>query len=114
MGAAHACLQCACSAGAAASYQLAHMASLPAAGFDPRLLALLGGLVVVVLAVKRVFDTPSRTYDPSNPNVGDEYDSWTSCAPALHCHACAAAVWLYIYSCSTSMCDLAASWSSRC
>ena len=75
-------LQCSCSAGAAASHQLAHMASLPAPGLDPRLLALLGGLVVVLLAVKKVFDTPSRTYDPSNPNVGDEYDSWTSCAAA--------------------------------
>ena len=68
-------------------HQLAHMASLPAGGFDPRLLALLGGLVVVVLAVKKVFDTPSRTYDPSNPNVGDEYDSWTACVAvsALPC-----------------------------
>lgn len=30
-----------------------------------------------MLAIKKIFDTPSRTYDPNNPNVGDEYDSWT-------------------------------------
>lgn len=33
--------------------------------------------LVAVLAIKKVFDTPSRTYDPANPNVGDEYDAWT-------------------------------------
>ena len=38
------------------------------------------GLLVLAFAVKRVFDTPSRTYDPANPNVGDEYDAWTECA----------------------------------
>ena len=37
----------------------------------------IGAVVVVVVALKKVFDTPSRTYDPQNPNVGDEYDSWT-------------------------------------
>jgi hypothetical protein len=36
-------------------------------------------VVVLALAaiVKRILDTPSRTYDPSNPNVGTEYDAWT-------------------------------------
>lgn len=29
------------------------------------------------LLVKKIFDTPSRKYDPANPNVGDEYDAWT-------------------------------------
>ena len=32
------------------------------------------GLVVLALAVKKVFDTPSRSYDG---NVGEEYDRWT-------------------------------------
>lgn len=33
-----------------------------------------GGLALAAYAVKRVFDTPSRTYDQ---NVGQEYDAWT-------------------------------------
>jgi hypothetical protein len=33
--------------------------------------------VAAFLLVKKVFDTPSRKYDPANPNVGDEYDAWT-------------------------------------
>ncbi|CAL8466623.1 g6159 [Coccomyxa elongata] len=69
--------QCCASAGAVASYQLAQISSIPATSFDPRLLAILGGVAVFVLAIKKIFDTPSRTYDPNNPNVGDEYDSWT-------------------------------------
>lgn len=69
--------QCCASAGAVASYQLAQISSIPSTSVDPRLLAILAGIAVFVLAVKKVFDTPSRTYDPSNPNVGDEYDSWT-------------------------------------
>lgn len=60
-----------------ASYQLAQISSIPSTSVDPRLLAILAGIAVFVLAVKKIFDTPSRTYDPSNPNVGDEYDSWT-------------------------------------
>ena len=72
-------LQSHCSAGAAASYQLASL-TMPsgAAAFDPRVMVTIASILVVVLAIKRVFDTPSRTYDPANPNVGDEYDSWTS------------------------------------
>ena len=35
------------------------------------------GAVVIALAIKKVLDTPSRTYDPANPNVGSEYDAWT-------------------------------------
>ncbi len=49
---------------------------------DPRLLALAAGLVLLALAVKKLLDTPSRAYNPDAPNVGDEYDSWTQCAPA--------------------------------
>ena len=33
--------------------------------------------VAAFLLVKKIFDTPSRKYDPANPNVGDEYDAWT-------------------------------------
>jgi MPBQ/MSBQ methyltransferase len=33
-----------------------------------------GAAVALALAVKRVYDTPSRAYDR---NVGDEYDAWT-------------------------------------
>lgn len=40
----------------------------------PTLSLILGGLVLGGYAVKKTFDTPSRTY---NENVGDEYDSWT-------------------------------------
>ena len=54
--------------------------SLPL-GVDPRLLALVGGLVLLAAAVKKLLDTPSRTYNSDAPNVGDEYDSWTQCAP---------------------------------
>ena len=50
-------------------------------GVDPRLLALVGGLVLLAAAVKKLLDTPSRTYNPDAPNVGDEYDNWTQCAP---------------------------------
>lgn len=55
-------------------------ASLPL-GVDPRLLALVGGLVLLAAAVKKLLDTPSRAYNPDAPNVGDEYDNWTQCAP---------------------------------
>ena len=34
-------------------------------------------VVAAFLLVKKIFDTPSRTYDPANPNVGGEYDAWT-------------------------------------
>ena len=33
-----------------------------------------GGLLLAGMGIKRVFDTPSRTYDQ---NVGQEYDAWT-------------------------------------
>ena len=33
-----------------------------------------GGLVLAGLAIKKVYDTPSRSYEG---NVGDEYDAWT-------------------------------------
>ena len=39
----------------------------------PHLVAVLG-LALVFFAIKKIFDTPSRTY---KENVGDEYDSWT-------------------------------------
>lgn len=70
-------MQTCASAGAAASYQLAQISAISAASFDPRLMATIGAVLVIVIALKKVFDTPSRTYDPDNPNVGDEYDSWT-------------------------------------
>lgn len=37
--------------------------------------AVAGGVALALLALKRVYDTPSRTY---NNNVGDEYDAWTN------------------------------------
>jgi MPBQ/MSBQ methyltransferase len=36
--------------------------------------AIAGGAALALLAIKRVYDTPSRSY---NNNVGDEYDAWT-------------------------------------
>ena len=38
-------------------------------------LAVIAGIVVLFFIIKKVFDTPSRTY---KENVGDEYDSWTN------------------------------------
>lgn len=46
---------------------------------SPAGVAAVVGAVVVALAVKKVLDTPSRKYDPANPNVGSEYDAWTKC-----------------------------------
>lgn len=46
-------------------------------GVDPVVLGAIAGAVLVVLGLKKIFDTPSRTYDPENPNVGHEYDAWT-------------------------------------
>ena len=57
-------------------------------GVDPRLLALVGGLVLLASAVKKLLDTPSRTYNPDAPNVGDEYDNWTQCAPRCSTLCC--------------------------
>lgn len=31
---------------------------------------------MLILVIKKVLDTPSRTYDPNNPNVGASYDAW--------------------------------------
>jgi hypothetical protein len=70
-------MQACASAGAAASYQLAQISATSTANFDPRIMVTIGAVLVVVMALKKLFDTPSRTYDPDNPNVGDEYDSWT-------------------------------------
>jgi MPBQ/MSBQ methyltransferase len=36
--------------------------------------AVAGGIALALLALKQVYDTPSRSYDN---NVGDEYDAWT-------------------------------------
>ena len=38
-----------------------------------------GSLLAVIVAavIKKLLDTPSRKYDPANPNVGSEYDAWT-------------------------------------
>ena len=58
-----------------------------ALGVDVRLMAVAGGLVLLFLAVKKLLDTPSRTYNPDAPNVGDEYDNWTQCAPRRLCWA---------------------------
>lgn len=47
----------------------------PEAGVSLSTLSLvLGGLALGGYGLKKVFDTPSRTY---NENVGDEYDAWT-------------------------------------
>jgi MPBQ/MSBQ methyltransferase len=47
---------------------VAPLAPLPTAAL------LLGGLALAGYGVKKIFDTPSRTYDA---NVGQEYDAWT-------------------------------------
>ena len=50
-------------------------ASGPALPAVPTTAALaLAGLALAAYLLKRVFDTPSRTYDQ---NVGNEYDAWT-------------------------------------
>jgi len=40
----------------------------------PTAALLLGGIALAGYGVKKIFDTPSRTYDA---NVGEEYDAWT-------------------------------------
>ncbi|PNH02628.1 putative tocopherol O-methyltransferase, chloroplastic [Tetrabaena socialis] len=45
-----------------------------AAGIDPTVLAAVAGLGLTAFTIKRILDTPSRTYDN---NVGQEYDAWT-------------------------------------
>ena len=70
-------MQACASAGAAAPYQLAQISAPTNIPLDPRAMLAIGAVLVMVMALKKIFDTPSRTYDPQNPNVGDEYDSWT-------------------------------------
>ena len=70
-------LQAYASATAAASYQLAQISAPSTLSFDPRAMFAIGAVLVILMALKKLFDTPSRTYNPQNPNVGDEYDSWT-------------------------------------
>jgi hypothetical protein len=43
-------------------------------GISPTIILAFTGLSLLALAIKKVFDTPSRTYDG---NVGEEYDAWT-------------------------------------
>lgn len=42
----------------------------------PPVLAVVAGFALLVLAIKKLLDTPSRKYDPDNPNVGESYDTW--------------------------------------
>ena len=80
-----------------------------ALGVDVRLMALAGGLVLLFLAVKKLLDTPSRTYNPDAPNVGDEYDNWTQCAPRRLCWVLhtvfSLGLWLshFVWPCCTAM-----------
>jgi MPBQ/MSBQ methyltransferase len=59
-----------------ASFQLAEAApaAAPALPVNPATLAIAGAVALGAYGIKRIYDTPSRTYDN---NVGDEYDSWT-------------------------------------
>lgn len=43
-------------------------------GISPTLILAAAGLGLLAIAIKKLFDTPSRTYDG---NVGQEYDAWT-------------------------------------
>jgi hypothetical protein len=47
----------------------------PASIISPTALAIAGGLALTAYGIKKLYDTPSRTYDQ---NVGDEYDAWES------------------------------------
>ncbi len=49
--------------------------SAPPATVTPTVVAGVAAAAIAIYAIKKVFDTPSRTYDQ---NVGDEYDNWTS------------------------------------
>ena len=42
----------------------------------PRILAVVAAIAVLIAVIKKILDTPSRTYDPNNPNVGQSYDTW--------------------------------------
>lgn len=41
-----------------------------------RFTAALAAIALLVWAIKKILDTPSRAYDPDNPNVGASYDDW--------------------------------------
>jgi len=41
----------------------------------PTVVAGAAAAAIAIYTIKKLFDTPSRTYDQ---NVGDEYDNWTS------------------------------------
>ena len=41
-----------------------------------RALAIIAAIGLLIAVIKRILDTPSRTYDPKNPNVGQSYDTW--------------------------------------
>ena len=43
---------------------------------SPQVIGIFAAVALLVLAIKKVLDTPSRTYDPENPNVGESYDDW--------------------------------------
>lgn len=43
---------------------------------DARIVAGLGAIALLVLAIKKILDTPSRAYNPDDPNVGASYDDW--------------------------------------
>ncbi len=51
----------------------ASVSALPAV--TPTVVAGAAAAAIAMYTIKKVFDTPSRTYDQ---NVGDEYDNWTS------------------------------------
>jgi MPBQ/MSBQ methyltransferase len=61
-----------------ASYEVAEAASAAppsiASSINPTTLAIAGAVALGAYGIKKIYDTPSRTY---NNNVGDEYDSWT-------------------------------------
>jgi hypothetical protein len=59
-----------------AAFQLAEAApaAAPALPVSPATLAIAGAVALGAYGIKKIYDTPSRTYDN---NVGDEYDSWT-------------------------------------
>lgn len=72
------CLQVVCS-----SAQVAEVAvvQLPQQ-LPPTVLLALAGIAIIALAIKKLLDTPSRKYDPNNPNVGQSYDTWEQYVPA--------------------------------
>ena len=61
-------------AAAPAAVPQAHTAAAAPLGLNPTTALLLGGAVLAGYGIKKVFDTPSRSYDQ---NVGQEYDAWT-------------------------------------